>query len=142
MTGSVVTEATCGLVVLVQVIFFDFEHRLILDRVMFPPGNRVPFSPTTGQPFKEGEQRSEINHRKPAIQRMVALAGIKAYRATVRQDGSPIDIDVLNHLWELETKRVSARLPVDVMEEAIGVYRDDQVKSRFLSWDRLFSSCP
>jgi hypothetical protein len=62
---------------------------------------------------------------------MVALAKIRAYRATIRRDGSPIDIDVLAHLWELETYRVSLSLPVEAIEEAIGVYRDDQAKSWF-----------
>jgi hypothetical protein len=107
---------------------------LYLDQAIFPSANRVLLSPTTGQPFKEGERRSEINHRKPAIRNMVTLAGVAVYRATVKQDGSPIDVDVLNHLWELETKRVSLRLPVDVIEEAHGVYSDDQAKS----WFRTF----
>jgi hypothetical protein len=107
---------------------------LYLDQVMFPSANRIPLSPTTGQTFKEGDRRSEINQRKPAIRNMVTLAGSAVYRATVKQDGSPVDIDVLNHLWELETKRISARLPVDVIEEAIGVYHDDQAKS----WFRTF----
>jgi hypothetical protein len=111
---------------------------LYLDLVLVSPGNRIPLSPTTGQPFRQGEQRSEINQRKPAIQNMVALAKIRAFRATVRRDGSPVDIDVLAHLWELETCRVSVMLPVDAIEEAIGVYRDDQAKSRFRTFNPFF----
>ena len=92
-------------------------RNLYIDRIKRPPGNR-----------------SEINQQKPAIQKMVALAGIEAYRATRRTEGGTIDIDALADLFELEIHRVRPTLPVDVIEEAIGVYRDDQAKS----WFRTF----
>jgi hypothetical protein len=33
---------------------------LYLDRVEFPPGTRVPLSPTTGQPFREGSNAAKL----------------------------------------------------------------------------------
>jgi hypothetical protein len=107
---------------------------------MFPPGNRIAASPRTDQPFSLEERRSEINYRKPTVQEMVTLSGIVARRSwpTRRQDLAPVDIDVLDQLWYLETFRVSARAPVDVIEEAIGVYRDDQLKSWFRTFNPFF----
>jgi hypothetical protein len=120
-----------------RIITLALFRDLYLDTVMFPPGNRIPISPRTGQPFKLEERRSEINYRKPAIQEMVALAEIVARRRwpTRRKDLEPVDLDVLDQLWYLETFRVSGRAPIDVVEEAIGVYRDDQQRS----WIRTFN---
>jgi prepilin signal peptidase PulO-like enzyme (type II secretory pathway) len=42
------------ILVLVQVIFFDFEHRLILDRVMFPSMAVALFVSLFGQPWWAG----------------------------------------------------------------------------------------
>jgi prepilin signal peptidase PulO-like enzyme (type II secretory pathway) len=44
-------------VVLVQVIFFDFEHRLILDRVMFPAMAAALLLSFTGDPWFSGQNR-------------------------------------------------------------------------------------
>lgn len=109
----------------------NFFRDLYLDTVMFPPGNRLGTPPVTGRSFTPEERRSEINHRKPALQEMVDLAGIAARRSwpTKGKDLDPVELDVLDQLWYLETFRVSARAPVDVIEEAVGVYRDDQLKS-------------
>jgi leader peptidase (prepilin peptidase) / N-methyltransferase len=41
-------------VVLVQVVFFDFEHRLILDRVMFPSMAAALILSLTGDPWFSG----------------------------------------------------------------------------------------
>ena len=41
-------------IVLVQVIFFDFEHRLILDRVMFPSMAAALLLSLTGDPWFSG----------------------------------------------------------------------------------------
>jgi prepilin signal peptidase PulO-like enzyme (type II secretory pathway) len=41
--------------VLVQVIFFDFEHRLILDRVMFPSMGLALVLSLTGDPWFSGQ---------------------------------------------------------------------------------------
>ena len=43
--------------VLVQVIFFDFEHRLILDRVMFPSMVAALLLSFTGDPWFSGHDR-------------------------------------------------------------------------------------
>lgn len=43
--------------VLVQVIFFDFEHRLILDRVMFPSMALALLLSLTGDPWFSGHDR-------------------------------------------------------------------------------------
>ena len=43
--------------VLVQVIFFDFEHRLILDRVMFPSMVAALLLSFTGEPWFSGHDR-------------------------------------------------------------------------------------
>lgn len=43
--------------VLVQVIFFDFEHRLILDRVMFPAMAVALLLSFTGNPWFSGNNR-------------------------------------------------------------------------------------
>ena len=43
--------------VLVQVIFFDFEHRLILDRVMFPSMAVALLLSLTGDPWFSGHDR-------------------------------------------------------------------------------------
>jgi leader peptidase (prepilin peptidase)/N-methyltransferase len=43
--------------VLVQVIFFDFEHRLILDRVMFPAMAVALLLSLTGDPWFSGHDR-------------------------------------------------------------------------------------
>jgi leader peptidase (prepilin peptidase) / N-methyltransferase len=43
--------------VLVQVIFFDFEHRLILDRVMFPSMALALVLSLTGDPWWSGQDR-------------------------------------------------------------------------------------
>ncbi len=43
--------------VLVQVIFFDFEHRLILDRVMFPAMAAALLLSFTGDPWFSGHDR-------------------------------------------------------------------------------------
>ncbi len=45
------------LLVLVQVIFFDFEHRLILDRVMFPAMAAALLLSFTGDPWFSGHDR-------------------------------------------------------------------------------------
>lgn len=42
------------ILVLVQVIFFDFEHRLILDRVIFPAMGLALFVSLFGQPWWAG----------------------------------------------------------------------------------------
>jgi hypothetical protein len=90
----------------------------------------------TARPIITPEQRrSELNRRKPAIMKTVALAGIRSFRATVKPNGAPIDIDIIDHLWELQTNLLSSILLVDVLEEAIGVYCDDQVKS----WTRTLN---
>jgi prepilin signal peptidase PulO-like enzyme (type II secretory pathway) len=44
-------ERSIFLLVLVQVIFFDFEHRLILDRVMFPSMALALFVSVFGDPW-------------------------------------------------------------------------------------------
>jgi hypothetical protein len=102
---------------------------LYKDTLRFPP--RVPLAgSTTGQPPMTSEERhSEINRRKPTALKIVALAQIRSFRATLNKDGKTIDIDVLARLWDLERHGISTKLPVDVVEEAIGVYHDDQVKS-------------
>ena len=42
---------------LVQVIFFDFEHRLILDRVIFPAMAAALILSLTGDPWFSGQSR-------------------------------------------------------------------------------------
>ena len=54
LSFSLLALRSLFIVVLVQVIFFDFEHRLILDRVMFPSMAAALILSLTGDPWFSG----------------------------------------------------------------------------------------
>jgi hypothetical protein len=95
---------------------------------------RAPLSPSTGQPLDSEQRRIEINERRSMAQRMIALAGIKTRRLCARRRGEPepppLEVDVIDQLWDLETLGVSFRQPAETIEEAIGVYKHDQDKAQ------------
>jgi hypothetical protein len=85
-----------------------------------------------------GCHRRDINQQIPAVREMVDLAGIAAERSwPTMRDGypsTPEDIDVLAEIWDLNLYHVNQNAPIDVIDNAIGVYRKDQAKS----WFRTF----
>src|SRR5258708_23330703 len=58
-----------------------FFCALYLDEQIFPSGNRIALLPVTGQLFTPEERPSEINHRKLAVEKLVAIAGIVVRRS-------------------------------------------------------------
>ena len=69
---------------------------------------------------------------------MVALAGIQTVRdwMTVGKKTEPVRVDILEQFWHVDRLWLSLQAPSDVVDEAIGKYQADQLKS----WVRTF--CP
>jgi hypothetical protein len=116
-------------------LIHDYHH------VFRSPIFRVKVSPTTGQPLDQFQRRAEINERMPLARRIIELSGITIRRVLKSTaDGSPPseEIDLLEMVFDLQKFGFNYNRATDVIDESIGVYKNDQKKALSRSYNPIF----